>query len=306
MKKGKISLVLTFVIQSFILCAQDYITFPSENASWNVTTYISGDCNPLIGDNCQYTDKFIVKGDTLINNEKYSKVYVVEGTNIDNRTYIGGLREDNSHKVFYIGNIYFDSYVCDSLLNDSVETLLYDFGLNIGDSIRNLNFNCAKESVYNIDSIEYAGKLRKRFTIQRYGTSNDNYWIEGVGSTKGLFYPLLNWFEWNWELTCFEDNISDWTASECITPGIENINSTKIIVNLYPNPLINESKLDWDRNIISPYLIEVYNLIGEKVISIESVDNEVILKRSFFANKGLYFINLITDKERITKRLIVM
>jgi hypothetical protein len=291
--------------QTLKVISQDYIPFPSDSASWNITTYLFGDCNPLMGDNCQYTDKFIVKGDTMIDNEKYTKLYLVSGTTIDNLTYLGGFREDSTKKVFYRGDIFFDSYVCDSMINDTTEILLYDFGLSIGDSIKNINFKCAKELVYDIDSVEYAGKKRKRFTIQRYGAINDNYWIEGVGSTKGLFYPLLNWFEWDWELTCFEDNIQDWSASECVTTGIENINTSINAFNIYPNPMIYESIIEWDENILNPDLIVVYSIMGKKILSIKPVTNSIILKKSTFVNSGLYIVNLITDKENIIKRLIV-
>lgn len=305
MKKIRLSFFLALLIHSLIGYAQDYTPFPTDSASWKVTTYIYGDCNSWMGDNCQYSDKLIVKGDTTIDDKIYSKLYLVEGTNIQNRTYLGGLREDDTKKVFYRGDMHFDNYVCDSLINDSTEILLYDFGLNIGDSIRNINFGCARESVYDIDSIEFAGKLRKRYTIQRQGAINDNYWIEGVGSTKGLFYPLLNWFEWDWELTCFEDNILDWETTECITVGIENINAITLFVNLFPNPLLDESKLQWDRNQIRPKLIEVYNLVGEKVYTTIPEGEELIIKRSAFTNSGLYLINILTDKEIITKKLLV-
>ena len=305
MKKIKLSFVLIFMILTLNVISQDYIPFPSDSAAWNITTYIYGDCNSWNGDNCQYTDKFIVKGDTTISNENYTKLYLVNGTNINNLTFLGGFREDSTKKLYYRGNIFFDSYVCDSMINDTTEILLYDFGLNIGDSVKNLNFDCAKELIYDIDSVEYAGKLRKRFTIQRYGTINDNYWIEGVGSTKGLFYPLLNWFEWDWELTCFEDNIQDWSISECVTTGIENLNISKKAFNIYPNPLINESIIEWEENILIPDLIEVYSIIGEKILSIKPIANEVKLKRSFFANSGIYIVNLKTDKENVIKRLIV-
>lgn len=305
MNKNRFSFVLALLLHSFILCAQDYIPFPTDSTSWKIKTTIYGDCNPWIGDNCYYYDKLVINGDTTINDVKYSKLFLIEGNSIHKSTFLGGLREDETKKIFYRGNIHFDNYVCDSLINDSTEILLYDFGLSIGDSIRNLNFSCARESVYDIDSIEYAGKLRKRYRIQRNTSIDDNYWLEGVGSTKGLFYPLLNWFEWDWELTCFEDNISDWTTSECITVGLHDLTSINSFISLFPNPLKEESKLHWDRNQISPKLIEIYSLIGKKVYTVIPTGDEIIIKRSFFTNSGLYLINLQTEKEIVTRRLIV-
>ena len=286
--------------------AQDYISFPKDKAVWNITTYVFGDCNPLNGDNCQITTKLILKGDTLIKNMKYSKLYEVNGTNIELLNFIGGIREDSSKKVYFVGDLLFDNYVCSDEHIDSIEILLYDFGLNVGDSIKNKNFECAKEIIYEIDSVYYAEKYRKRLTIQRNNMTNDNYWIEGVGSTKGLFYPLLNWFEWDWELSCFEDNIEDWGNSKCITTNIKDKELEEYELLFYPNPLIEESILKWNNNLFHPTTITIYNLTGTRIFSNHINENEIRLRKSMFPSNDVYMIELKSEKKIFYGKIIVI
>jgi hypothetical protein len=123
--------------------------------------------------------KAVIKGDTIINDvhyKKYSRYWYGEQSFI-------ALRQENK-KVFVIN------------MDSDEEYMLYDFGLEVGDSIVYM-FNSGSEYEYNItvyvegvDSITLDnGKRYKRMTLR------DNYnasglWVEGIGNMMYDFeYP---------------------------------------------------------------------------------------------------------------------
>jgi hypothetical protein len=93
--------------------------FPDSNAIWNVN-YINSVGTP--------TDEMLYgpKGDTLINDTLYSKLYTLSDTTLSDENlhdYIGGFRQD-SHKVWFKPAYW--SYK---------DILLYDFSASVGDTV---------------------------------------------------------------------------------------------------------------------------------------------------------------------------
>ena len=140
----------------------------TDNAVW--TEYLI---------NIQYNDYIVAKsqyriaGDTIFDRHTYKKV-------IDNKgSCIGAIREEN-------GKIYACLENLDHLLED--EFLLYDFTLQVGDIIKSTASEGALSypdglTVIQIDTVTLEnGEKRKRFFFN--GTDP---WIEGIGSTSGLF-----------------------------------------------------------------------------------------------------------------------
>jgi hypothetical protein len=188
------NLTILFVFISFqISVAQDYVPFPDSNAIW--TSYrIDVTCgDPLY---ICYFDQFTLTGDTIIGTYSYNKI--VRGGSISNN-YFGGIRNDIPEKKVYFLKAYTD-----------IDTLLYDFNINIGDTVpvsyTNSNVYPAPWTVISIDSIFANGQYRKRFNISNTGWETSL--IEGIGSVGGLFeeyfYP-----EGSSTLLCFFQNDSN-------------------------------------------------------------------------------------------------
>jgi hypothetical protein len=187
------NLILSLIFASGIslINAQTYFPFPDTNAFWNELRYYQGQCEPP--DYCTYT--FYFQGDTILDSLSYHKMYSNDNYSI---SYAGGLREINK-KVYY-----FDR-------DCPAPVLLYDFGLNVGDSIALACMLCDEEEsqymkVISIDSVLIGDMTYRKRTNFDFGPSQS--WIEGIGSVSGLFYPYYSCVTCicGVELVCFEQD----------------------------------------------------------------------------------------------------
>ncbi len=170
--------------------------------------------------------------------------------------------------------------------------LIYDFSLEVGDTIFIFNPTCSNGTVEMIvtavDSINLLGKYHK--TLEFSGAID--YWIEGIGNTYGILAPgnqLVGTME---TLVCyyFED------------------------IFVYKNPLFpdcffhsvgiseNDIEVDvlWDNNIFtinSPntvFQLSVYSLVGELILEKElnSTEYSIDLQSQ---KTGMYLIKLLFE-----------
>jgi len=173
MKKTIIVSTLTLLFN--YLNAQNYVSLLDSNIFWNGKK--SDFCAPYF----KFVN-FFINGDTLINSNYYYKVYkkdsiILGSPTIDTLEYSAALREDTiNKKVFLIP------------VNDSVEKLIYDFSLTVNDTVNifNISGNWTK-IVESIDYIEIDSTCRKRLKVYS-DFCEEEYWIEGIGSTKGLLF----------------------------------------------------------------------------------------------------------------------
>lgn len=242
--------------------AQDYHEFPLEDGNkwYNGLLAIGlGFCGWI-------TDAIVVDGDTLIEGLEYKKIYFEAiqdswfGFEPDDGEYLGALRENDDQQVFYFPSsqnpfpgCYFDS--------DSSEYLLYDFSLEIGDTLP-LEWHCGLTAetlvVLELDSVLLEDGYHKRML---YSNANQawypNYHIEGLGATWGLLAPYYEYDGWgdctnpgykNGVLSCFESpNLSYTTDNESVFPDCTIINSVpnSSVVNwtFRPNPADNQLQI---------------------------------------------------------------
>lgn len=301
----KLFLLLIFIFFTSIINAQQYYTFPTSNAIWREYRYELG------GSSRSYYYDFqnFINGDTLIEGKIYHKIYQTGYTRSYilyqsfyseyEDIYVGAIREDSLRKVYY--------YV-DSLYN---EQLLYDFNLNIGDTLpimvgtreRIINNNTTY-TVTGIDSILVQGNFHKRFQINY--PNQTFYIIEGVGSTYGLLAKLYSWTGYTPILKCFklndENAYPDGQDCNLIHIGIDEF-SEQNKTHLFPNPgngifyfnnLPNES-----------LLMKIFNLMGNKIFeTIVQKDHSSIDLSNL--PKGIYFIQIIDKNESINIDKIVI
>jgi len=143
---------------------------PDSNAYFSVSPY-----------------KFWFQGDTTIGNKKYKKVFQQSGdivADFQKATYYAAVREDTlAEKIYCIQK------------DDGIERLLSDFSLNEGDTISVFTFWGHEQiniKVKNVDSILIHSNYRKQVNFEHEGPVSEELkeaWIEGIGSTYGLFYP---------------------------------------------------------------------------------------------------------------------
>lgn len=273
--------------------SQVYIPFPDSNARWKVVWH---EPYPQI-----YSDHYdyALEDDTVINSIEYielRKIGIGIKCSLDTlyNVYAGAIRNDTmAKKVYYIHPLY---------QND---TLLYDFNLNIGDTVPETiqNWMFPYLSVKEIDTVIINNKTRRRFA---YWEGPDPlgftfYVYEGIGADCGLLENFAN-IENNFYLKCFHYN----DTLEYLNPQDTTcILSTDTCLQTYINPPVNI-----DNHFFKVYCtsnqIVVYHNFEMKDISLRIFDARSILiyqskvhseihniDKNHFKN-GLYFFTLQT------------
>ena len=146
----------------------NYIPFLVEGKSW-VVTYVQDNTN-------SYKRTYTIKGDTIINNMKYKKLFEE-----DRGIYLYALREEGE-KVYSIWRYN----------PKEEESLWYDFGVNEGDMIETER---SRLYITGTDHIFINGIKSKRIHIYAtYSEDHEKYngngvWVEGIGSDLGPIRP---------------------------------------------------------------------------------------------------------------------
>jgi hypothetical protein len=221
----------------------EYVPFPDSGAIWSEVYQppldMYGNFPPPI------FERFTVNGgDTVLNEISYKKLYIFYDSvfNKSKATYIGGIREDENKRVYFKGDTVIHDFKPMIDYHNYEEIVLFDFSVNIGDTIWEGNYPDNEwQIVNNIDTIQIGENLRKRIHFQDYYWVK---WIEGIGSFKGLLFTSgsIPTNGLNNDLICFKQNNAilyfNNNYSECfpILTGIEtDINDFSDFI-LYPNP----------------------------------------------------------------------
>jgi hypothetical protein len=271
----KLPLLFLFISPFFSKAQTNvYHPFPDSNAVWNVHTILYGLCNWSGAANEESLNSYILTGDTVIGSYTYHKIetpvylIAVTGDTACDTSYTiagqysGAIRQDTvSRKVFFIEP------------DSSSEVLLYDFTLQVGDTVRSYitrDCNAFDDAVVGaVDSVLIDGSYRNRWRIHYLGWPATHV-IEGIGSTSGLLEQVICPFVDGAQgtLVCFKENgivkYPD-TPSNCDLLTAMQVNPDKIVsYSIYPNPAHNSF------TITSPFQnarVEIYNVLGEKVYS---------------------------------------
>lgn len=177
------------VLIDFSEVTDSYVPMVVEGYNWNVV-YSGADDGDDIETYYTYTER--IEGDTIINDVVYKKLWEAYDANLANKQFLALIREDvGEQKVF--------------AYNDGAEVLLYNLGVEIGDTIRvfdwlhhlkYVNSSNIKEKEENlsrlvVEKIEFVedekyGTLKK---VTYYEADTDYPWrtivTERYGSTTG-------------------------------------------------------------------------------------------------------------------------
>jgi hypothetical protein len=290
MKKIAFFLIINLVF----LCetkAQNFIAIPDSGAKWINHNFIYP---PNVPQSFYYI--FTTNGtDTTINSINYFKLM----WNTD-QPYYGAMRNDGG-KVFIIPK--------DSLN----EYLAYDFTANVGDTIFNVYKEVGTYTFYRgIENvvIQYVSTvdLGDGIVRKQLQTQNGKLWIEGIGSTFGLFAEdILNVSNYGSSLSCFSiGNTSLYpTYANAVCEMGVGLSPTENHRNLlaYPNPTNAFFMIETKQDIMQ---FCVYDALLRKIeIPIEFTKNKLILNTEGLMN-GHYFMEILTDNERFMQKMIVV
>jgi hypothetical protein len=294
----KAALFLMLLLCSSVYCkAQNYVPFPDSNAIWSE---VLTDMQPFEMETYQYG----IFGDTMFNSTWYKKVYLLSDTvyPLVPGQYCAAIREDNQKRIYLI-----DCQCCFQPIGEE-EVILYDFSKSVGDTVL-VGLDGMGPSMYYIidytDSMLIDGTYRKTFHFVE--GEYLEYWIEGIGSTRGLFSPVTpeTTGSLKWELICFnQDGIVKYLNPEynsCF-PVLTGINEGETVnkpVKLYPNPVTDQSILDFSNTHQEFTMVEIYNGLGKKIREITlNGTNTVQISISGYES-GIYFYKLIGKNQEV-------
>ncbi len=292
-------LLIILFLKSFSIDGQTnvYHSFPDSNAVWNFNYSIYCGFGGMVYGR-DYS--IILSGDTLIGSQIYHKLKrpFIENINAENCGvpqigYLGAIRQDTlAKKVFFFPPA------------ENEETLLYDFNMEVGDTVRGFIGLLEPDTVEYIDSVFVGNSYRKRWMINScYGIQI----IEGIGSTYGLIVnsPGCNTDQVGYSLNCFKDDEIIYIENPELTLNCDIITSFDSSgsldeLNIFPNPSQGTFNIRNERLIKKILLTDV----AGKVLIVYLPDNktELILEG---IEVGMYILTVI-DYDDSSKSLLVI
>jgi hypothetical protein len=315
MKKVLVISLVSFTISLLpSLCEAQFNTyhpFPDSNALWNETAG-DGSCGTGV-DTREYA--YLLDGDTTVNALTYHKVYQIWGywsnscstyfqTWLYSRSFYGGYRTDTMKHV----------YACCTQYLGAHDSLLYDFNLNVGDTLTQYTAHTFLSPppyiVHSIDSVLVGSSYRKRFNIEINGDTMP--WqapsiVEGIGSTQGLFDFLEIPFEIATSLDCFTQNDTTWKPpygnqnAYCgmYYAGINNLKAPASAISVFPNP--GSGKFTIQSSVVSDqWSVEIYNVLGEQIYTSKFTANNSEFSIDLSSNpSGVYFYRVMAENRNL-------
>lgn len=266
-----------------------YVPFPSDSGEyWQYeVVQVNFPYPPLV-----YTNWLTIAGDTVIDGTSYRHAF-------NDQSFGGGLqaghyymREDSLKRIFIRGNFY---YYWNNGANsgyryftiDSGDILLYQFGMNKGDTIP-VTWDAKTFVIDSIDTVNIGGRLRLRYLMKTSGTFlyHPEYWIEGLGSMRGPFAYTVFEFEGEQCLrSVYDDSLI--IVNDCFDwLDVTEHNQNKLIVS--PNPFSNQLTFALSDN--EQTTVSIYNLFGQQVLQ-QAFTNSTTLNTEQLTS-GIYFYEL--------------
>ena len=246
------------------------------------------------------TSPYYLEGDTVINGKNYKKIF----TDIDNpdQSLVYLIREDSTKKVYS--------------LFANTEALIYDFGAEVGDTIKSSFVDTMFAIVESVDSVTLTdGTKRKRQKIVPLNFLNilgDEYWIEGIGGSLIAFKDISTFSaaDADTRLNCFSNNsqiiYGPLLANECdlVLPTEDLLDAS---FSISPNPV-------WDVFFIKNESAESYSiqyeLIDQQGITILKNEKEISQNQSIEVKtdhlpSGIYFLNIKHNTTFTVKKILI-
>jgi hypothetical protein len=286
-----------------------YHPFPDSNAVWGM----SAGCTDVNCGDYSYI-KYYYDGDTVIEGINYKRVVneVLPMTSgnccgVPQGLGAGFLRQDITGKKVYWQNQWTNG-----------DTLLYDFTLNVGDTLN--DFLQAPwgepKTVLSIDSVLVGTLYHKRFNIDTSIFRNEYTYsiIEGVGSTDGFSgYHENNAWQFGISLTCFSENGDvvytpqnnpDTIPCGDLPVAINDLHQQLAeIVSVFPNPSSGKITLTCKEPSL-PLKIIIYDMFGRQHLKMDT-NNEFTGIDISDLPPGIYYLRTETNKTIVTLEKII-
>ncbi len=250
-------------------------------------------------------DQYFLGTDTIINSKTYKQFLQRTPNNfLQPITFLGGLRKENGKMYAYLKQY-----------QNVGDFLLYDFTLNVGDTIKsNFPFGplSRKQLVYSVETILMeTGEIRKYFHSTGY-----NY-IDGIGSISGplsVLYELCTCNPYvSSSLVCFKSadtnlyidkySCTDGTCCD-LYMGIKDIKTDKKHSTVLPNPTKDVAILQFTNGDLPSVSVEIINVMGRSMKSIPVTNSSEYKLDLTDCAVGIYYV-LVKYKDRTESHKII-
>jgi hypothetical protein len=277
MKMRKLIFITFFLHLTFVLLSQTRPSIVDTNSVWNVLIVTMV---PYPHTHSEWwTESIKFSGDTLIGLNHYKKIWKSYDSLMISWQKNFFIREDSLKRTF--------------INSGDGDHLLYNFNAQLGDTLE-VGFAGNQIILTEVDSVFIYNKNYKRFLF-----SNDEIWIENIGSLSGILYSGFLGSNWtnSTSLLCFveSDTLKYSKNNTCymIYTGISEMNRNEVKVVVSPNPVSSSSLIRLITNQNKDYTLEIYNCLGMKFKTFEiSSDGEIKINKSEFSSGTYYYILL--------------
>jgi hypothetical protein len=289
MKKLLLLILLLTAIQTL---GQNYHPLIRPNLYWQV---LDGSGSQI----CFLTSgaRYFFQGTTTVSGIQYNLIYENFIVQTNAGPFCPPFAVDSSSTIFSGSLMREDTLAKKVFVYDQSTTsdaLLYDFNLMAGDTLHSdyasQGSTLIVDSVSNVTLLD--GSVRKIFYL-----NNNEYYIESIGGSQGIQFPLVQGIGF-WEVpTCVSENSIQLWGSQCFGfVGIDEVNDNSL-VQAHPNPFDNSLTITTKNNEQSE--ITLYDMLSRKV-SEQTFKNSATINTNQLS-KGIYFYEVRNQNGAITK-----
>lgn len=290
----KIPLLFCLLVIANNLISQFHL--PKDSAEWKVW---------VVNNGIPYSSQLLIyqySNDTSLNG--YSHKVVKPGL-FGLNSYIREV--DSTQEIFFLLDY------SDTISN----RILYNFSMSIGDTFKVVNFlgNPVSWVAVSQGVVQVGPSQRRYLDVKYVGFNYTDRWVEGIGSIRGLFAPVLDppgWFEQDFQLVCFTDKDLGATYEpfpdsiyNCSTPvhvfQTYDVDLQTKIIDLYPNPT---NSLLYLENLPINSSVKLYNLDGKLLLQKQFKEEKASLDLSALS-KGVYLLEIWNSKGESDFRKVV-
>lgn len=294
-------LLLVVLITTSTLTAQTYLTMSVDSSYWILSD--NDNCGNISFQTDENITQYYLYGDTAISSVAYKKVYRRTGyksacfdTVINYSPFVlyAALRDDTLNKKVY--TILFQNQNGTPCLTNQ-EFMLYDFDLQVGDSIKTNDW-----CILSVDEEIISANYTTTFSIPNVknfelgNNLNGLYLYEGIGSFLGLYEMI--WIS----VSGVQQVLVDYCRGGCdLTTSINEKSNLQEELNLYPNPSDGIFNIELP-SVTDELQVTIYNLSGQQIESL-SIKGKGSIDISKQPN-GVYFIKAVQKNDVTTLKLI--
>ena len=305
----KIFLTISVLLFYSQIQAQTEHPFPDSNAVWSYYRQYGHEPGPPMSYKWLTEHYAIFFGkDTTVNEKEYKKLFFYQTRTIGYDSTTKGVIRIEGDKVLYNPLPYWGG-------TDTNEFLLYDFGIELYDSIKiRLQWDdTVTLTCQGIDSILINDQYRKRWYIEFIESGFYNYWIEGIGSDYHFLSSYEPFFSADFDLfdfMCFEqDSFLYQLYDSCHMKGqfpdiVFEPSQPNNKISVFPNPVKDKSIINFSTNDAKEAEVQIYSTKGQLLKTYRSGNQELVIYNKNY-EKGIYFVKAIADSRVFTTKFII-